>query len=119
MLYHLCYSDARVVYPNRKVQNYAHAQIKKLVLGSKQNRQQQYHVVLKVRRGRIWVWDDGQAGPCMALVHGILAGPAGPCMVHGVGAWGGARRRAWSLTRVRVLNQYTCFLFFLPFFIFL
>ena len=27
---------------------------------------------------------DGQAGPCMASVHGILAGSAGACMVHGM-----------------------------------
>ena len=55
------------------------------------NLQQQYRVVL------IWlgllgsdlVYGDGQAGPCMVSVHGILAGPAGPCMVHGMCMGGG------------------------------
>ena len=50
--------------------------------------------------GRIGVWDDGQAGPCMALVHGIFfwLGKLGRawCMLlcmhgahdmHGVGGW--------------------------------
>ena len=29
------------------------------------------------RWGRIWLWVDGQAGPCMALVHGWCMGNKG------------------------------------------
>ena len=41
-------------------------------------------VTYRLGAGGIWVWDDGQAGPCMASVHGW-------CMasVHGAGWVGG------------------------------
>ena len=31
-----------------------------------------YFIWVWVRWGRIWVWDDGQAGLCMASVHGVV-----------------------------------------------
>ena len=39
--------------------------------------------------GGIWVWDDGQAGPCMVSVHGW-------CM----GVWLGQLGRAWCMASV-------------------
>ena len=52
--------------------------------------------------GGIGVWDDGQAGPCMASVHVILGGPAGPFMVHGIGAWRCKWRCAWVVCQMGV-----------------